>query len=82
MPRGSRLPFCTPGITMGSGARDKAWRPGRRWGPMEAPHTAAGWIAKDGGNNRLCFIYPPKTPPTRGGDFARLQHNNEHATFG
>lgn len=67
---------------MGSGARDKAWRPGRCWGLMEERHTAAGWMAKDDGDKQLCFIYPPKTPPLRGGDFARLWQNNERATFG
>lgn len=30
----------------------------------------------------MCFIYPPKTPPLRGVDFARLLQNNKHATFG
>lgn len=45
-------------------------------------HGSGGEAAKDNGNNWLCFIYPPKTPPLGGADFARQLQNNNHATLG
>lgn len=39
-------------------------------------------MAKDEGNNQLCFIYPPKMPPLRGADFARVLQNNSYPALG